>query len=152
MFWFFKQHKNVIDVSIIIQYLYLIIFQTSSRLKNYFRFKDRLPETLQSNFVYKFKWDSCTVSYYGKTYRHMKVRVSEHQGVSPRACKQVKGTLSTSVRDHMLNCNHTVTLEDFSIIGRESSHYLLETKESFFIKRENPSLSREKYSQELFLF
>ena len=70
----------------------------------------------------------------------MKIWVSEHQGVSPRTGKQVKGTLSTSVRDHMLNCEHTVTWEDFSIIGRESNHYLLETKESLLIKRDNPSL------------
>ena len=47
-----------------------IIFQTGNRLKNYFRFKDSVPETLQSNFVYKFKCGSCTASYYGKTYRH----------------------------------------------------------------------------------
>ena len=128
-----------------------IIFQTGNRLKNYFRFKDRVPETLQSNFVYKFKWGAAFF-YYGKTYRYMNVRVSEHKVVSPRTGKKVKGTLSTSVRDHMLNRDHTVALEDFSIIGRESSHYLLETKESLFIKRENPSLNREKYSQELFLF
>ena len=114
---------------------------------NYFRFKDCVPETLQSNFVYKFKCGSCTASYYGKTYRHMKALISEHQGVSPRT-----GTLSTSVRDHMLNCNHAVAWEDFSIIGSESNHYLLETKESLFIKRDNPSLNRNKYSQELFLF
>ena len=66
--------------------------------------------------------------------------------------KQVKGTLSTSVRDHMLDCDHTVAWENFSVIDRESNHYLLETKESFFIKRDNPSLNRNKYSQELFLF
>ena len=129
-----------------------IIFQTDNRLMNYFRFKDCVPETLQSNFVYKFKCGSCTASYYGKTYRHMKVRISEHQGVSPRTGKRVKGTLSASVRDHMLNCNHTVAWEDFSIIGRESNHYLLETKKSLLIKRDNPSLNRNKYSQELFLF
>ena len=82
----------------------------------------------------------------------MKVRVSEHQGVSPRTGKRVKGTLSTSVGDHMLDCDHIVAWEDFSIIGRESNHYLLETKESLFIKRNNSSLNRNKYSQELFLF
>ena len=129
-----------------------IIFQTGNRLMNYFRFKDCVPETLQSNFVYKFKCGSCTASYYGKTYRRMKVQISEHQGVSPRTGKRVKGALSTSVRDRTLNCNHTVVWEDFSIIGRESNHYLLETKESLFIKRDKPSLNRNKYSQELFLF
>ena len=129
-----------------------IIFQTDNRLKNYFSFKDRVPATLQSNFVYKFKCGSCTASYFCKTYRHMKVRSSENQGVSSRTGKRVKGTLSTSVRDHMLDCDHAVAWEDFSILGRESNQYLLEKKESFFIKRDNPSLNRNKYSQELFLF
>ena len=92
-----------------------IIFQTANRLKNVFRFKDRVLETFQSNFNYKFKCGSCTAPYYGKTDRHMKVRVSEHQGVSPRTGKRVKGMVSTSVRDHMLECDHTVAWEDFSI-------------------------------------
>ena len=129
-----------------------IIFQTCRRLQNYFRFKDRVLETLQSNFVNKFKCRSCTTSYYGKTYGYIKARVSELQGVSSRTGKRVKVTLSTSMRDLMLNCDHTVAWEDLPIIGRESNHYLLETKESLFIKRDNPSLNRNKYSQELFLF
>ena len=82
----------------------------------------------------------------------MKVRVSEHQGVSPRTGKRVKGTLSTSVRDHMLNYDHTVAWENFQVESRESNHYLLETKESLFIKRDNPSLNRNKYWQTLFSF
>ena len=81
----------------------------------------------------------------------MEVWVSEHQGVSSKTGKTIKGTLSMSVRDHMWNSNHVVAWEDFSIISRESNHYLLETKESLFIKRDNPS-NRNKYSQELFLF
>ena len=130
-----------------------IIHQTGNRLKNYFRFKYCVSETLQSNYVYKCKCRSCTASYYGKTYRHMKVRVSEHQGAPPKIIgKHVKGTLSTSVSDHMLDCGHTVAWEDFSIIVRESSYYLLETKEILFIKQNNPFLIKNKYSQNLFLF
>ena len=115
-----------------------IIFQTGNRLKNYFRFKDRVPETLQSNFVYKFKCTSCTASHYGKTYRHMKVRVSEHQGVSPRTGKRVKGTLSTSLRDHMLDCDHRVAWEDFSIIGRESTTTYWKQKKAFLLNETTP--------------
>ena len=85
-----------------------IIFQTGNRLKNYFRFKDRVPETLQFNFDYKFKCGSCTASYCSQTYRHVKVQVSEHQGVSPRTGKRAKSMQSMSVRDNMLDCNHTV--------------------------------------------
>ena len=78
----------------------------------------------------------------------MKVRVSEHQGVSPRTGKHLKGTLSTSVRDHMLHCNHAVAWDDFKVFERESKRWLLEIKESLFIERDRPSL----YSQELFPF
>ena len=82
----------------------------------------------------------------------MKVRGSEHQGVFPGTGKQLKSTLSKSVKDHMLNCDHTVVWEDFSIIDRKSKPYFLETKESLFIKRDNGSLIRNKYSQELVFF
>ena len=80
------------------------------------------------------------------------MRISEHQGVSPRTGKIVRDTLSTSVRDHMLECDHTVTWDDFKVMGRESNHWLLEIKESLFIKRDKSSLNKNIYSQELFLF
>ena len=47
----------------------------------------------------------------------MKVRVSEHQGVSSPKGKHLKGTLSTSVKDHMLDCNHVVAWDDFKVLG-----------------------------------
>ena len=125
-----------------------VIFQTNNRLRNYFRFKDSVHETLRSNLIYKFSCGSCTASYIGKTYRHFKVRVSEHQGVSPRTGKPVKGTLSTSVRDHMLVCDHKVVHEDFKFLGNEPNRYLLELLNSLFIKRDQPSLNKKLYSQE----
>ena len=129
-----------------------VTFQNNNRLKNYFRFKDFVPEALRSSLIYKFSCGSCTASYIGKTYRHFKVRVSEYQGVSAITGKPVKGTLSTSVRDHMLVCDHKVVHEDFKFLGNESNRYLLELKESLFIKRDKPSLNKNLYSQELLLF
>ena len=129
-----------------------VIFQTNNRLRYYFCFKDFVPETLRSSLVYKFSCRSCTASYIGKTYRHFKVRVSEHHGVSPRTGKPVKGTLSTSVRDHMLICDHKVVHEDFKFLGNESDRYLLELKESWFIKKDKPSLNKNLYSQEYYCF
>ena len=66
----------------------------------------------------------------------MKVRVSEHQGVSPQTGKYLKETLSTSRSDYMLDYNHSVAWDDFKVLGRESNYWLLEIKESLFIKRE----------------
>ena len=129
-----------------------VIFQTNNRLRNYFRFKDSVHETLRSNLIYKFSCGSCTASYIGKTYRHFKVRVSEHQGVSPITGKPVQSTLSTSVRDQMIVCDHKVVYEDFKFLGNESYRYLLGLKESLFIKRDKPSLNKNLYLQELLLF
>ena len=52
----------------------------------------------------------------------------------------------------MLDCNYLVTWDDFKVLGRESNHWLLEIKESLFIKRDRPSLNKNIYSLELFLF
>ena len=68
----------------------------------------------------------------------MKVRVPEHQVVSPQTGKHLKGTLSSSVRDHMLDCYQVVAWDDFKVLGRESNHWLLEIKESLIIKRDRP--------------
>ena len=68
----------------------------------------------------------------------MKIRLSEHHGVSPRTGKRVKGMLSTSVRDHMLDCDHTVAWEDFSIIGRDSNHYYWKQKKAFSLNETTP--------------
>ena len=70
-----------------------IVFKTSNRLRNYFSFNDVLPEPLCFCENYNFTCGSCNASYIGKTFRHMKVRVSEHQGVSLRTGKHLKGTL-----------------------------------------------------------
>ena len=75
-----------------------IVFKTSNPLRNYFGFKDVVPEPLHSCQINNFTYRNYNASYTGKTFRHMKVRVSEHQGVLPQTGKHLKGTLSTSVR------------------------------------------------------
>ena len=64
-----------------------VILKKTNKLNNYFCFKHLVPETLRSHQVYKFLCRSCTASYMGKTYTHMKIRVSEG---------------SLKVRDHIL--------------------------------------------------
>ena len=71
-----------------------IAFKTSNRLKNYFNFKDIIPESLRSCQIYNFTCGSCNASYTGKTFRHMKVRVSEHHVVSPQTGKHLRVTFN----------------------------------------------------------
>ena len=44
-----------------------VIFKSTTRLSNFFRFKDKVPFNLHSNVVYKFSCGRCNATYYGKT-------------------------------------------------------------------------------------
>ena len=72
----------------------------------------------------------------------MKARVSEQQSIFSRTGKPVKGTLSTSVRNHLLICGHQVASEDFRIFGNECNKSILELKEKLFTKRNKPSFNK----------
>ena len=44
-----------------------VIFMSTTRLSNFFRFKDKVRFNLRSNVVYKFLCGRCNATYYGKT-------------------------------------------------------------------------------------
>ena len=48
----------------------------------------------------------------------MKVGAAAYKSVSLRTRNPVKRALLTSVRDHVLICNHQVAWEDFRVLGR----------------------------------
>ena len=55
-----------------------IFFKACHRLENYFSFKDIIPEPLRSCQSYNFTCRNSNASYTGKTFRDMKVKVSNH--------------------------------------------------------------------------
>ena len=111
------------------------VFKTSNRLTNYFSFLVFRCCSWTTAFLPNFTCGIWNAWYIGKTFRYMKVRVSKHQAVSPpQIGKHLKRILSTSVIDHMLDCNYVVAWDDFKVLGRESNHWLLEIEESLFIK------------------
>ena len=130
-----------------------IVFRISCRISTLFSYKDRVPDSLLSDFVYYFECCSCKFTHVGITRRHKKVRICEHRGVSPKTGKLRKGQISTSVRDHMLeNADCTVNDGDFSIISRGGSKEDLEIKETLLIKKLRPTLNKASKSIQLFLF
>ena len=128
-----------------------IVFKNKTRLGNNFHFKDQIPKDLTSGVVYKFQCGLCNESYYGECIRHLNVRIGEHTGISPLTRKQVKPK-SSSVADHLLLCDHSASYDDFSILTRDNSKFLLELKESLLILRDKPSLNRNITSAPLYLF
>ena len=128
-----------------------IIFKSANRLSSLFRFKDVIPKELQSDLVYKFSCGNCNVTYYGKTERHLKVRSSEHIGISHLTGKRVECKPS-AVSDHFLLHNHDSDFNDFTILCRDNNGFRLLIKESILISRDSPVLNRNTASIPLLLF
>ena len=51
-----------------------VLFKSSFRMSNAFRFKDQIPKYLNSMLLYKFTCNICNSVYIGKTKRHYLVR------------------------------------------------------------------------------
>ena len=122
-----------------------IIFKSSTRLANFFRFKDKIPLCLRSNIVYKFTCGRCNATYYGETCRHFKVRVGEHSGISPLTNKRSKSKKSTAVKDHMVMCDQPVSFDDFKVLASSNSEFHLKIKESLLISRDQPISNKMKH-------
>ena len=129
-----------------------LINKMSYRIGNLFRYKDLCPESIMSDLVYFYKCSCCNAAYVGKTYRHKKVRICEHRGVSARTGKVVIGTSTTAIRDHMLECDTIVCNDDFNVLSKGGDRVELEIKESIMIKKLRPSLNKDIQSTPLYLF
>ena len=95
--------------------------------------------TSRSTYVF-FACGRCNATYYGETCHHLSVRVGEHSGVSPLTGKKLKSKKSTAVKDHMLFCDHIVSIDDFKILATSDSDFHVKVKESLLISRDEPIL------------
>ena len=127
------------------------VFKRQRNISNAFRFKDRMPLTLCPVLFINLSVENA-ISYYGESDRHFKVRSGEHIGISPLTFKKVKPSAESSVRDHLLFCNHDPSFDDFTILAHGTNKFLLEIKESLLIKRDKPELNKSISSAPLYLF
>ena len=61
---------------------------------------------------------------------------------------------STAVHEHISSTNHQGSIDDFEVIGRESTRndFFLKVKESLLIKKHKPKLNENEASTPLLLF
>ena len=128
------------------------VFQTKCKISNFFTFKDKIPLVLRSGIVYKFQCGSCNATYYGKTKRHIKVRMCEQLAISALTGKRVKGDDDSAMKEHLLFCNHKPDFEDFSILATNNNDFKVTLMESLLINRDHPRLNENKQSLPLELF
>ena len=92
--------------------------------------KDHL--TKKSGIIYRYKCDrlECGEDHIGETARPFGDRYKEHlKAPSP-------------IHDHSNTSGHSITLNSFSIVGREEQNLSRLIKESMFIRVNNPSLNK----------
>ena len=107
-----------------------VIFKSTAHLDIFFCFEDKIPFNSRSNVVYRFLCGRCSTTYYGKTCWHLCIRVGEHSGISPLTRKKLSTFIAWSkttiaVKDHMLFCDHVVSLKDFKILASSNSEFFI---------------------------
>ena len=131
-----------------------IIFRSSKRLSSCFSFKDKIPNSLMSGVIYKYTCPVCNHSYIGSTKRYWEKRLEEHSHVSALTGKPLNGMQIYAPMQHLRtgSCMVRISRDDFEIIGREKTPYVLKLKESIFISQQKPVLNNNITSVPLHLF
>ena len=107
------------------------------KIKNYFSYKDPIPDNLKSLLVYKFTCASSSSSYIGETCRHFKTRIEEH----------IKKDSKSHIFKHLHStrtCFDSYNSLSFKIIDRAKSKFDLKFKEVLYINCKKPSLNAQQ--------
>ena len=130
-----------------------VIFKSSNRLGNYFKFKDRIPKSLLSGVIYRYLCDRCNSVYIGKTKRYYEKRLEEHLSISALTGKPMKTFQIWPPMEHSKCCEgNNFTRDRFSVIGHQKQDFLLKIQESLTIYECKPGLNKQCESTPLYLF
>ena len=93
--------------------------------------KDQDPILKKSGVINRYKCDrvDCDEEYIGESSRVFEERFKEQRAPSP-------------IFDHCNTTGHNITIDNFSIVGREDQNLNKAIKEALFIRVNNPSLNR----------
>ena len=129
-----------------------IIYKSGCTIGDLFRFKDRLPESCMSHFIYKYTCEGCNAFYIGKSYRQFKVRVFEHLGISYRTNSLLVRPPHSDIREHCHTEDHPMRQSNFSIIDTCRFKSDLLTLESLHQKTKKPTIGIQMQSTPLLCF
>ena len=118
----------------------LVSFKNDFSVESFFTFKDKIPFALRSNIVYKYTCDACQASYIGESTRHIKTRIAEHRGLSPRTGYPLTNPSHSSIRTHAETTGHEIKTSNFKIVLSTNSQNL-KIAESIIIRKHKPSLN-----------
>ena len=134
------------------QLMIRVIFKPGFTMQSLFRFKDKIPEKLQSSVVYHYKCRCCNATYIGKSKRQIRVRQFEHLGRSVRTNRPLGKPPFSAIRQHSESTDHPIYLDSFSVLSNRSKDVELSIVESLYIVKDKPSLCNNERSVELICF
>ena len=109
----------------------------SFKIKNYFAYKDPIPNDLRSFLIYKFTCASYSSSYIGKTCHQFKTRIEEH----------IKKDNRSHIFKHLHSsetCLDSYNSLCFKIIDNAKFKFDLKIKEALHINRRKPNLNAQQ--------
>ena len=121
-----------------------IIFHSINRVSSLFKFKDSIPLYLCPHLIYKFPCSNYTVTYYGKTERHLKVRAGEHI-----TGQRINNNKKSSIKDYCLLSGHVCLFDDFTVLNFFSHKIKYLIKESLLVTKEKLLLNKQVKSLKL---
>ena len=92
------------------------IITPSLNIQNFFSFKDKLPISIVSSVIYQYSCGQCSATCIGETRKQLKVRVSQHKGISIRTGNMLNSVEKSKILDHSLNSGHCTTENNFKIL------------------------------------
>ena len=125
------------------------VVYSTTKIKDFFRLKDRDSKELLTNVVYRFNClNDANVQYIGYTNRTLRERVKEHLAGGTR------------ISDHIGSCQicsqKGITSENFTILKKCQRKHDTAVFEALLIKKFNPSLNiqliKPGYSHQLQIF
>ena len=138
--------KTIPDVN------FRFIFVNRKTIGSLFKSKESLPGLLCSKVVYKYQCPDCMSRYVGSTCRNLKIRISEHKGVSYRTGMNITKPSFSKIREHSLECKHAISEQGFSIKYRANNISDLRIAESLTIMKEKPELNGTELATRLLIF
>ena len=108
-----------------------MVYQSKSRISNYFNFKDVVNTRLSSHIVHKFMCSCCNLLWSNSI--TFFVRASEHLGITTLTSRFVETPKKFVIFDHVLLDGHKDSFDNFSILLKESNAFKLQLKEFLFI-------------------
>ena len=126
------------------------MFKNSFTIGSFFKCKDKVPDSMCSDIIYKYDCSSCNARYIGSSIRTLHQRMSEHRGVSFRTGRFISNPSHSEIRNHVLSADHVLKIENFSILDTARDRNDLRILESLYIFKLKPNLNSYASSEPLY--